>query len=342
MFVDKVKITVKGGDGGNGCASFRREKFIPKGGPSGGDGGNGGDVILVAKTSQQSLVDLYYRRHYQAKNGENGRSRDQYGKNGKDIELHVPIGTIIKDIDDNLRILEDLDKPGKRFTLANGGPGGRGNIHFASSTNRVPRDWEPGTPGEVKNIELELKTIADIGLVGYPNAGKSTLLSALSAAKPKVGAYPFTTLRPIVGTVEFQDYYKMSIADIPGLIEGAHDNIGLGHDFLRHIERTAILVYVLDMAGYDGRDPYDDFISLKKELDMYLEGLSSRPAIIAANKMDLPEAAELLKEFKKKVYDIQIIPISAANEDHMEDILEVLRIKVEKNRAKLEENESEE
>ena len=342
MFIDKVKITVKGGDGGNGCASFRREKFIPKGGPSGGDGGNGGNVILIAKTSQQSLVDLYYRRHYRGQNGENGRSRDQYGKNGKDIELHVPIGTMIKDLDDDLRILADLDKPGKSFTVANGGPGGRGNIHFASSTNRVPRECEPGTPGETKKLELELKSIADIGLVGYPNAGKSTLLSALSAAKPKIGAYPFTTLRPIVGTVEYPDYYKISIADIPGLIEGAHDNIGLGHDFLRHIERTKILVYVLDMAAFDGRDPYDDFISLKKELDLYLDGLSSRPSIIAANKMDLPEAAEILKEFKKKVYDIQIIPISAANSENLDDVLDVLRIKVEKSRAILEDSEDSE
>ena len=334
MFVDKVKINVRGGDGGNGCASFRREKFIPKGGPSGGDGGNGGNVILIADTGHQSLVDFYYKRHYQGKNGENGRSRDQYGKNGKDVELRVPVGTIVKDIDDDVKILFDLDKPGVRFTIAKGGAGGRGNIHFASSTNRIPRDWEPGTPGEIKNLELELKTIADIGLVGYPNAGKSTLLGALSAARPKVGAYPFTTLRPIVGTVEFPDYYRISIADIPGLIDGAHENVGLGHDFLRHIERTRILVYVLDMAAFDGRDPYDDFISLKKELDLYLEGLSSRPAIIAANKMDLPEAEKYLSEFKKKVYDIQIIPISASNSDNLEELLKILRIKVEKTRLK--------
>ena len=330
MFIDKVKVNLKGGDGGNGCASFRREKFIPKGGPDGGDGGHGGDVVLVADTGQQSLVDFYYRRHYRAKNGENGRGRDQYGKGGKDIELHVPIGTIVKDIDDNLRILIDLDKHGKRFVIAKGGNGGRGNIHFACSTNRVPRECEPGTPGEIKNIELELKTIAEIGLVGYPNAGKSTLLGALSAAKPKVAAYPFTTLRPIVGTVEFPDYYKISIADIPGLIDGAHDNVGLGHHFLRHIERTKILVYVLDMAGYDGRNPHDDFISLKKELDLYLEGLASRPSIIAANKMDLPEAEKYLKEFKEKVYDIQIIPISAVNHDNLDELLQLLRKKVEK------------
>ena len=334
MFVDKVIINVRGGDGGNGCASFRREKFIPKGGPSGGDGGIGGSVVLIADTGQQSLVDFYYKRHYRGKNGENGRSRDQYGKNGKDVELHVPVGTIIKDIDDNFNVLFDLDKPGARFTIAKGGDGGRGNIHFASSTNRIPREWEPGTPGETKNLELELKSIADIGLVGYPNAGKSTLLGAFTAARPKVAPYPFTTLRPNVGTVEFPDYYRISIADIPGLIDGAHENVGLGHDFLRHIERTKILVYVLDMAAFDGRDPYDDFISLKKELDLYLEGLSSRSAIIAANKMDLPEAEKYLSEFKKKVYDIQIIPISASNSDNLDEVLKVLRIKVEKNRAK--------
>ena len=333
MFVDKVKINVRGGDGGNGCASFRREKFIPKGGPSGGDGGNGGCVVLIADTGQQSLVDFYYKRHHRGRNGENGRSRDQYGKNGKDVELHVPVGTIIKDVDDDFRVLFDLDKPGVRFTVAQGGTGGRGNIHFASSSNRVPRECEAGTPGEIRNLELELKTIADIGLVGYPNAGKSTLLGALSAARPKVGAYPFTTLRPVVGTVEYADYYRISIADIPGLIDGAHDNIGLGHDFLRHIERTRILVYVLDMAAYDGRNPYDDFISLKKELDLYLEGLSSRPAIIIANKMDLPEAAKYLSEFKEKVYDVQIISTSASTSKNFDEILNVLRVKVEKNRA---------
>jgi len=332
MFIDKVKVNLKGGDGGNGCASFRREKFVPKGGPDGGDGGRGGNVILVADTGQQSLVDFYYKRHYRAQNGEHGRGRDQYGKGGKDIELHVPVGTIVKDIDDNLRFLCDLDKPGTRFIIAKGGHGGRGNIHFASSTNRVPRECEPGIPGEVKNIELELKTIADIGLVGYPNAGKSTLLGALSAAKPKTAAYPFTTLRPIVGTVQFPDYYKISIADIPGLIDGAHENIGLGHNFLRHIERTKILVYVLDMAGFDGRNPLEDFNSLKKELDLYQEGLSSRPALIAANKMDLPEAKKFLEEFEKNVYDIQIIPISALNTDHLNDLLQVMLSKVKKTR----------
>ena len=335
MFVDKVKINVRGGNGGNGCASFRREKFIPKGGPSGGDGGNGGSVTLIADTGQQSLVDFYYKRHHQGKDGENGRSRDQYGKNGRDVELHVPVGTIIKDIDDNFRILSDLDKPGARFTVAKGGNGGRGNIHFASSTNRVPRECEAGIPGEIKSLELELKAIADIGLVGYPNAGKSTLLGALSAAQPKVGAYPFTTLRPVVGTVEFPDFYRISIADIPGLIDGASENVGLGHDFLRHIERTKILVYVLDMAAFDGRDPYEDYISLKKELDLYLDGLSSRPALIAANKMDLPEAKKYLDKFKEKVYDVQIIPISASNSENLDEILNVLRIKVEKSRSEL-------
>ena len=337
MFVDKVKINVKGGSGGNGCASFRREKFIPKGGPSGGDGGNGGDVVLIADTGQQSLVDFYYKRHYQGKNGENGRSRDQYGRNGKDVELRVPVGTMIKDVNDDLRVLSDLDKPGARFVVAKGGVGGRGNIHFASSTNRVPREWEPGTPGEERSLELELKTIADIGLVGYPNAGKSTLLGALSAAQPKVAPYPFTTLRPVVGTVEYPDYYRISIADIPGLIDGAHDNIGLGHDFLRHIERTRILVYVLDMAGFDGRNPYEDYISLKKELDLYLDGLSSRSSVVVANKMDLPEAKKYLNEFKKKVYDVQIIPISASNSENLEEVLDVLRMKVKKSRSESEE-----
>jgi len=333
MFIDKIRVIAKAGDGGDGCSSFRREKFIPKGGPSGGDGGNGGSVILRASTSEQSLVSLYYKRHYRAARGENGRGRDQYGKNGSDIEISVPVGTIVRDIDDDYKVLCDLDEPGSSVVVALGGHGGKGNIHFKTSTNRIPREWEPGTPGETRNIDLELKSIADIGLVGYPNAGKSTLISKLTPAKPKVAAYPFTTLRPVVGTIEFEDYYRMSIADIPGLIDGASENVGLGHNFLRHIERTSVLVYVLDMAAVDGRNPYDDFISLQNELELYMEGLTSRPSIIAANKMDLPESQENLKELKEKLYNTQIIPISAEESDNLEEILKILRCKVEKKRG---------
>jgi GTPase len=329
MFVDKVKIIVKGGDGGNGCASFRREKFIPLGGPSGGDGGNGGNVIIAARINEHSLVDLKYKRHHRAVNGANGRGKDQYGKTGKDINLYVPIGTVIKDIDEDI-IVADLDEDGKRFIAACGGMGGKGNIHFKTSTNRAPRECEPGSEGEVKNLELELKTIADIGLVGYPNAGKSTLLSAVSAAKPKIAAYPFTTLHPIVGTIEFDDYSRMLIADIPGLIDGAHENIGLGHSFLRHIERTRILAFVIDMAGTDGRDPLDDYLSLKNELELYMKGLSSRPSLVVANKMDLPESIENYKKFKKKVYDTQIVAVSASRKENMDLLISGLRAKLSK------------
>ncbi|HJO95459.1 MAG TPA: GTPase ObgE [Victivallales bacterium] len=330
MFVDKVKIIVKGGDGGNGCASFRREKFVPLGGPSGGDGGNGGNVIITARMNEHSLVDLLYKRHHRAVKGENGRGKDQYGKTGADINLYVPIGTVIKDIDDNNAVIADLGEDGKSFIAVRGGMGGRGNIHFKTSTNRAPRECEPGTEGELRNLELELKTIADIGLVGYPNAGKSTLLSAVSAAKPKIAAYPFTTLHPIVGTIEFDDYSRMLIADIPGLIDGAHNNIGLGHSFLRHIERTRILVFVIDMAGIDGRNPLDDYYSLKNELEMYMKGLSGRPSLIVANKMDLPESIDNYKDFKEKVYDSQIVAISAGQKENLDLLLETLKIKLKK------------
>ena len=330
MFVDKITVKIKGGDGGNGCASFRREKFVPKGGPNGGDGGKGGDVIFEAVTGEQSLVNLYYKRHYTAGRGEHGQGSDKHGKSGKHVTLKVPIGTVIKNIENDKQIVCDLDKPGKTFVAAHGGLGGRGNKHFVSSINRTPRQCEEGREGEEKHYELELKTIADIGLVGYPNAGKSTLLGALSAARPKAAPYPFTTLHPSVGIVDFPDFFRISIADIPGLIEGAHENIGLGHKFLKHIERTKTLLYVIDMAGYDGRKPFEDYLSLKKELELYQEGLSKRPGIIAANKMDIPESEENLKEFMEKLDDnIQLIKISATDSLNLDNLLELLRKNVE-------------
>jgi len=323
MFVDRARIQVKGGDGGNGCISFRREKFVPFGGPAGGDGGEGGDVVLVATTGEQSLVSLVYQHHYQGANGGHGSGRDKYGRCGKTTELRVPIGTLVKDMDDDLALLCDLDEEGARFVVK-GGRGGRGNIHFATSTNRAPRISEPGGPGEIRHLELELKTIADIGLVGYPNAGKSTLLGAVSNAHPKTAAYPFTTLHPVVGIIDFPDFTRMSIADIPGLIEGASDNVGLGHDFLRHIERTRVLVYVLDMAAVDGREPLDDLASLKNELELYQEGLSKRTSVIAANKLDLPEAKERLEELRKAV-DIPIFPISASEGENLDVLIAALK-----------------
>jgi GTP-binding protein len=298
MFVDKTEIVVKSGDGGAGCCSFRREKFVPKGGPDGGDGGNGGDVIIESTTSEQNLNSLVYRRRYAAPNGPAGQGADKHGRNAEAVIIKVPVGTVIRDVNTG-EILADLNFPGAQAVVAKGGDGGRGNARFATSTNRAPRRKEPGWPGEEKTLELELKLIADAGLVGYPNAGKSTLLTRISGARPKVAAYPFTTLHPVVGVVEYPDYARLTVADIPGLIDGAHANVGLGHEFLRHIERTKVLIYVLDMGGVDGRTPWDDYASLKKELELYKTGLSSRPSLIVANKMDIPEATENLKQLKE-------------------------------------------
>ena len=312
MFVDKTEIVVKSGDGGGGCCSFRREKYVPKGGPDGGDGGNGGDVILESTTGEQNLNSLVYRRRYVASNGPAGQGADKHGRNADPVVVKVPVGTVVRDAATG-EVLADLDFPGARVIVARGGRGGRGNARFATSTNRAPRYKEPGTPGEEKTLELELKLIADAGLVGYPNAGKSTLLTRISGARPKVAAYPFTTLHPVVGVVEYPDYHRLTVADIPGLIDGAHANVGLGHEFLRHIERTKILIYVLDMAGVDGRTPWEDFASLQKELELYKPGLSSRPALIAANKMDLPAAAENLIRLRAELGPDSppIYPVSA-------------------------------
>ena len=300
MFVDKTDITVRSGDGGSGCCSFRREKYIPKGGPDGGDGGDGGDVILESTTNEPNLNSFVYRRRYAAKNGPAGQGADKHGRNAEAVVVPVPVGTVVRDFDTG-ELIADLDHIGARAVVAKGGRGGRGNARFATSTNRAPRYRELGQPGEERHLDLELKVIADAGLVGYPNAGKSTLLTRISGARPKVAAYPFTTLHPVVGVVEYPDYARLTVADIPGLIEGAHDNVGLGHEFLRHIERTKVLIYVLDMAGVDGRTPWEDFASLKQDLELYQSGLSARPALIAANKMDLPEAAENLIRLKAEL-----------------------------------------
>lgn len=334
MFVDRTQIIVKAGKGGNGCCSFRREKFVPRGGPDGGDGGNGGDVFIEASNSEQSLVSLIYQSRYQAKNGPNGRGMDQHGKNASPVIVTVPAGTVITNAETG-EFIADLDVAGKRTLVAKGGRGGRGNARFATSTNRAPREYEAGTEGEEFTLDLELKTIADVGLVGFPNAGKSTLIGALTAAHPKVASYPFTTLYPVVGIVEYPDYYRLSVADIPGLIDGAHENVGLGHAFLRHIERTGVLLFVLDMAGVDGRSPVDDLFSLRKELDYYQPGLSQRPSLIIANKMDLTGAMENLKALRQAVANenITILPISAGYGE-LETLPAVLRDMVEKERNK--------
>jgi len=299
-FKDRVKLYVAAGNGGNGCASFRREKFVPKGGPDGGDGGRGGHVYLVVEPNVDSLLPLYYRPHQKATHGGRGRGKQCHGRNGTDLHIKVPLGTDVRLHGDGT-LLGELVEEGQELLVAQGGKGGIGNIHYKTSSHQAPREFTEGELGEEKELLLELKIVADVGLVGYPNAGKSTLLRAISAARPKIAAYPFTTLNPIIGTVEYDDFKAVKVADIPGLIDGAHEGIGLGHDFLRHIERTKFLLFVIDMAGVDGRDPAEDYFNLRKELRLYREDLDHRPYAVIANKMDLPEAAENLEPFKQHV-----------------------------------------
>ncbi|MBO4630353.1 MAG: GTPase ObgE [Lentisphaeria bacterium] len=323
MFIDKAQITIKAGNGGNGCCSFRREAFIPKGGPDGGDGGNGGNVVFVAAPGEQSLQDFVFNHRFAAQNGQPGKGKDMHGRNGCDVVIKVPPGTLIRNVETG-ELIADIDTPDKRVTVLYGGKGGRGNRKFATSVNRAPREHEPGEKTEPLEVELELKMLADIGLVGFPNAGKSTLLSCISNANPKIAPYPFTTRHPVIGLVKMPDFSSFLVADVPGLLDGAHENVGLGHEFLRHIERTRMLLYVLDMAGVDGRNPVDDLKTLKQELELYQKGLSKRAVFIIANKMDLPESAENLKLLKKKVRGLKIIPVSAATDGSFEDLKEEL------------------
>lgn len=310
MFVDQVKIYVKGGDGGNGIVAFRREKYVPLGGPAGGDGGRGGDVIFVVDEGLNTLMDFRYQRHFKAKRGENGRNKSQHGANAEHLYVRVPPGTVVTDADTG-EMLADLIEHGQQAVIAKGGRGGRGNIRFATPANPAPHIAENGEPGEERNVMLELKLIADVGLVGYPSVGKSTLLASVTAARPKIGAYHFTTLAPNLGVVDLGEQ-SFVLADLPGLIEGAHQGVGLGHQFLRHVERTRLLIHVLDMAGSEGRDPYQDYLQINQELKLYNIRLEEKPQLIAANKMDLPEAAEHLQRFRERVPDLPIYPISAA------------------------------
>ena len=322
-FVDRVRAQVFAGNGGDGCASFRREKYIPLGGPDGGDGGDGGSIYMRGSHDAGSLLDLYYQPLRRAEHGGNGRSKQCTGRNGEDVYIDVPCGTVVRDFETGELIGEVLEKHDV-LLVARGGRGGMGNMKFTSSTNRAPREFTHGTPGEIKKLLVELKTVADIGLVGYPNAGKSTLLAAVSRARPKIAAYPFTTLHPSIGTIDFGDFSTLRMADIPGLIDGAHKGVGLGHDFLRHIERTKFLLFVIDMAGVDGRNPVEDYRNLKKELKLYSKELAQRPFMVVANKMDLPEAAPQLKDFIRRT-KVRPLQLSAAAGTGIAELKQMLR-----------------
>lgn len=290
MFIDRAVIVVKAGDGGNGCVSFRREKYVPKGGPDGGDGGHGGDVILVAKESLSTLLDFQYRQQFRAQSGAHGEGSTRHGKRGGSLIIPVPVGTVVKDASTG-NLVADLAQHGQQLVVAKGGRGGRGNARFATSTRRAPRIAEPGGTGQERRLELELRLIADVGLVGFPNAGKSTLLSRVSAAKPKIADYPFTTTEPYLGVVALSDGRSFVLADIPGLIEGAHHGAGLGHAFLRHIARTRVLIHLIDLSAPE-RDPIEDLDIVNRELWQYDAALKERPMLVALNKIDVPEARE--------------------------------------------------
>jgi len=343
MFIDRIRIFAQAGNGGRGCVSFRREKFVPKGGPDGGDGGRGGDVILRADRHVDNLTALFYEPIVKAKNGGHGQGKKMAGRAGAAKIVNVPVGTVVyrttdsgnrkEDADretENLSSIQyplsgigaivDLTRDGQEFVLCRAGAGGKGNVHFKSSRNRAPRQYTDGEEGERGHFLLELRTIADAGLVGYPNAGKSTLLGKISAARPKVAAYPFTTLHPIIGVVEFGGYKRATVADIPGLIEGAHRGVGLGHDFLRHIMRCRVLLFVVDLAGSEGRDPIEDLQHLRREIDLYDRILSERPWHIVANKLDLPAACENLTALRKRFAPLELVAVSAKTGEGLDEL----------------------
>jgi len=329
MFVDHITVHAKAGDGGAGSASFHRAKFLPKGGPDGGDGGKGGDIVLEVSAHTDSLREFFFKAHLKAKKGADGQGQQKTGRSGKDLVLTVPAGTVVYregDEDGAERVVvADLTKVGERFVMARGGKGGKGNIHFKNSRNQAPTETTPAEDGESGDFHLELRRIADAGLVGLPNAGKSTLLGALSAAQPKTAPYPFTTLQPMVGVVEFEGFSRCTVADIPGLIEGAHANRGLGHEFLRHIMRCRLLLFVLDMAGSEGRDPIEDFMALREEISLYDEILAQKPWLVVANKMDMPGATENLERFRQRFAKAECIAISALEGEGMGSLRETLR-----------------
>lgn len=329
MFYDETEVKLRAGDGGNGVASFRREKFLPKGGPDGGDGGKGGDVVLEGDENTGDLRTFHFKGHWQAGNGDPGQGRQKTGRGGDDCVLKVPCGTVVHDRETG-RIVTEVLEHEQRVVLLAGGAGGLGNLHFKSSTHQAPREFTAGKLGEVGEYKFVLKTIADIGLVGFPNAGKSSLIALITQARPKAAAYPFTTLHPNLGIIEYPERYeRLRLADIPGLIEGAHENRGLGHRFLRHIERCKLLLLILDMAAEDGRDPLEDYVQLREELRLYDPALAEKPHLVAANKMDEPLAGENLERFRQK-FGIPTFPISCLSEEGIAALKEGLRQAIKK------------
>jgi len=329
MFVDEVDIRVSAGDGGRGCVSFRREKFVPRGGPDGGDGGNGGSVFVVATSHLNTLVNFRFHPESNAKRGGHGQGSNRHGRNGEDLTLEVPIGTVVYRLEADGTAVEpvaDLKEDGQRVLAAQGGHGGRGNTQFATSTNRAPRRADPGYPGEAWALRFRLKLLADVGLVGYPNAGKSTLISRISAAKPKIADYPFTTLTPHLGVVRLDGDRSFVVADIPGLVEGAHRGLGLGHQFLRHIERTKVLIYMVDVSSTSGREAADDLTVIRRELELFRAELLERPQLVAATKIDAVDEPERLERLRARAgeWRLPVFPISAVTGQGLPALLEAL------------------
>jgi GTP-binding protein len=322
-FVDSVEVKASGGCGGNGCKSFRREKFVPQGGPDGGDGGHGGHVVVIGDRDTESLVSLFYVPIQRAEDGTHGKGKQLYGRTGKNRVVKVPCGTEIVRADSG-DLLADIVEHGQEFVLARGGRGGRGNIHWKTATHQAPTEHTEGEAGEQVTARFELKVLADVGLVGFPNAGKSSLLSRLTDAHPKVASYPFTTLHPVIGTMLFDDYTRLSVADIPGLIDGAHEGVGLGHAFLKHLERAHALIFVLDMAGTDARNPWDDFRILLRELEFHNAALLQRPRLVVANKMDVPAATANLELFVQ-TSGVTPLCVSAVSGDGMDALRTAIR-----------------
>lgn len=323
MFIDRAKISIKAGDGGDGMSSFRREKYAPKGGPNGGDGGRGGDIVFLADRNMNTLLDFRYKKKFKAQKGGDGEDTNKFGRHAEAVVIKVPVGTLVFD-EETDELIADLIEDGQTAIVGRGGRGGRGNARFANSVNRAPTFAEHGEPGEERTLRMELKLLADVGLVGYPSVGKSSIIATVSAARPDIAAYHFTTLTPVLGIVRIDDQTNFVMADIPGLIEGAHEGKGLGHDFLRHIERTRVIVHVLDVSGMEGRDPMEDYRKINKELAAYNERLSSRPQIIAANKMDLPDARSNYPAIESalKAEGREVFPVSAATGEGLQPLVQ--------------------